>query len=848
MSSDIDLIKQLEREIGAKIEIRPDAGRDLKHLSGEARSKGTVRNAHELIERFIRVEYSRLRMEIAREGLHVNVAISGEDGRIVRLYLAETSFPEIPSTLFKLQSIELLVLYKNGFSSIPADIRSLDRLRMLYIGTNEKLRELPPELAQLPYLEDAWFPDLQLSSPPQKIAEQGIDAIRNYFASLEDAKDVDYLYEAKMVLVGRGFAGKTSLVRRLTNPEHELEEKIKSTEGIAIDTWDLNMPLKKSDRFRFNIWDFGGQEKYDATHQFFITERTVYLFVTEARQESNYLDFDYWLNIVQMLGNNSPVIVVQNKIDKRNKSLPTSKYSRQFPNIIGFANVSCAKGHEESIDQLRNLIQEAVRKLPQVGDKLPAEWVNIRQDLAALKVNHITYAKYCAICKKRGLTEKKADFLSRYFHDLGVIVHHQDDPLLRKMVILNPDWAVDGVYNALDTRSIEHRHGRFDDSDLKKIWSDKKYQAKRPELLALMKNYQICFELPGTGKYIAPELLAANPAPHKPIKKAGRLTFIYRYAFMPAGLISRLIVKMHHNLDDEGFWRHGLVVKFGDARAVVIEDDQTRHIRIDIEGAADAKRDLLAIIRKAFEDIYHEFNCRIEYEERIPCHCPECQARIKEEAEPHYFDWRTLQRYARKPLPTIRCELSLDEVSVPKLMGRVADGPDAWSGFAGREGHSTVTADQSDTSKSSEERPSVFLSYCHDDETEVSRLHAALKANNLEVWWDKDILPGQDWKTEIRQAMKLSDVVVLCLSVKSMKRKRTGIYPEALDAIAAYRQRRPGEIYLIPVRVSDCEIPEIEIDDTRTLDRLQHVDLFPEANWDANLESLLKAIRAAVSG
>ena len=96
--------------------------------------------------------------------------------------------------------------------------------------------------------------------------------------------------------------------------------------------------------------------------------------------------------------------------------------------------------------------------------------------------------------------------------------------------------------------------------------------------------------------------------------------------------------------------------------------------------------------------------------------------------------------------------------------------------------------------------------------------------------------------------MKQSDVVVLCLSAKSMKRKRTGIYPEALDAIAAYRQRRPGEIYLIPVRLSDCEIPEIEIDDTRTLDRLQHVDLFPGPTWDANLKSLLKAIRAALSG
>ena len=225
----------------------------------------------------------------------------------------------------------MLFFWNNEFSFIPPDIQFLDHLVVLFIGRNDKLKELPPELVKIPHLIAADFPSNHLSSPPQEIAIQGIEAIRNYFASIQETTDVDYLYEAKMVLVGRGFAGKTSLVGKLTTPEYELEEEIPSTEGISIDSWELEMPLKNSEQFRFNIWDFGGQEKYDATHQFFITERTVYLFVTEARQESNYLDFDYWLNIVQMLGNNSPVIVVQNKIDKRNKSLPTTKVQKTVP-------------------------------------------------------------------------------------------------------------------------------------------------------------------------------------------------------------------------------------------------------------------------------------------------------------------------------------------------------------------------------------------------------------------------------------------------------------------------------------------------------------------------------------
>ncbi len=92
--------------------------------------------------------------------------------------------------------------------------------------------------------------------------------------------------------------------------------------------------------------------------------------------------------------------------------------------------------------------------------------------------------------------------------------------------------------------------------------------------------------------------------------------------------------------------------------------------------------------------------------------------------------------------------------------------------------------------------------------------------------------------------MKDSYAVVLCLSKETDARATTGIFPEALDAIAAYREYAPGSIFLIPVRLSECTIPPIEIDATRTLDRLQRVDLFPAAEWSKGLQRLIKALQA----
>lgn len=138
----------------------------------------------------------------------------------------------------------------------------------------------------------------------------------------------------------------------------------------------------------------------------------------------------------------------------------------------------------------------------------------------------------------------------------------------------------------------------------------------------------------------------------------------------------------------------------------------------------------------------------------------------------------------------------------------------------------------------------VFLSYCKDDQVEVSRLHDDLVASGEAVWWMMDIKGGQDWKTEIRKAMRSAYAVVIFFSQQTASRMTSGIYPEVFDAVNAYREYAPGEIFIIPVRLSECEIPPVELDGTRTLDRLQWIDLFPENGRSAGFDKLLEAIRA----
>lgn len=120
-----------------------------------------------------------------------------------------------------------------------------------------------------------------LKHPSPEIVQQGTEAVLNYFREIE-TQGTDQLFEAKLLIVGEGGAGKTSLLRRMFQPDMKLPNEDETTRGIDIYRHDF--PINGGDRaFRLNAWDFGGQQIYHATHQFFLTKRSLYVLVDDTR-------------------------------------------------------------------------------------------------------------------------------------------------------------------------------------------------------------------------------------------------------------------------------------------------------------------------------------------------------------------------------------------------------------------------------------------------------------------------------------------------------------------------------------------------------------------------------------
>jgi hypothetical protein len=142
------------------------------------------------------------------------------------------------------------------------------------------------------------------------------------------------------------------------------------------------------------------------------------------------------------------------------------------------------------------------------------------------------------------------------------------------------------------------------------------------------------------------------------------------------------------------------------------------------------------------------------------------------------------------------------------------------------------------------EKKHVFLSYCHDNADEVQSLYSDLKEAGITLWWDKDIKVGQNINTEIRQAMRRSYVVMFCFSKELMERSGSGVYPELRNAIAEFRKLPPGHSNIMPVLLSECEVPDIEISDTETLNELKSISLFLESERSDGIKKLVTALES----
>jgi len=510
---------------------------------------------------------------------------------------------------------------------------------------------------------------LSMLIPPPEIAEKGLEATRKYFAELD--KGQQPLNEVKVLLIGDGAAGKTSLVKQLL--DQPFDEREDTTHGISIRGWE---PTCSGKQIRVNIWDFGGQEIQHATHQFFLSKRSLYVLVLDGRKDERT---EYWLRHVEAFGGDSPVLIVLNKIDS-NASFDVNRpfLREKYPGIRDFFRISCKTG--KGLAEFKTALLEELAAVEMIGTVWPGTWFAVKRKLEQMQQPYISADEYKRYCAEAGIAEEGSrETLVDFLHDLGVAVHFRDF-ILDAMHVLDPVWVTEAVYQIITAEKMAESGGVLRLECLKEILKElppprldrlrtmlRLSCAKRhcfpsdthPYIMRLMEKFELCYSI-GKDAVLIPQLLPVQQ-PQLAFAKEDALGFAFYYPdFLPPSVFPRFMVKVHEDIKAETCWRTGVLLedKRSGSQALVKSDAEARRINIRVLG--ERPREYLHYLRYLLTDINSSFE-KLAVMELVPM----------PDAENITADYATLLEYAKNDIDKYIPTGAAKVYSVHELLGLV---------------------------------------------------------------------------------------------------------------------------------------------------------------------------------
>jgi len=664
-------VARLPREIGllsnlADLDLRenmitelpPEIGQ-LTHLQNLRLRRNQVAN----LPREIGLLGNLLELDL---GGNMITELPTEIGQLVRLQtlnLWQNRLGKLPRNICQLSSLVQLDLVNNRLIKLPPQAEGLAELRELKLAHN-KLAELPPQLGRLANLCQLHVYGNPLLSPPAEIVAQGTQAIRAYLRGQLERTRPQWI--SKLLVVGEGGVGKTATLRSLLRQPFDPE--LTTTHGIQIFTVELDHPAEADVVMELNGWDFGGQEIYHATHQFFLTNRSLFLLAWNARHGYEQGKLYYWLDAIQARAPDSPVLIVATHVDERDADLPLSELCTQYPQIAGHFEISNKTG--EGVEKLRTVLTDTAAGLPLMGETWPGTWLDAAEAIHAKEEKHITPAQMFDTMSQQGVSGDDARILAIWLHELGELLYYQEDDEINDEVILKPQWVTEYISKVLESKEVIDGLGIFTRAHMRELWADLTHDMQ-DHFLRLMERFDLSYRtLENREISLVVERLPLDPSDYsqewdaiKDRQPCREISMRFRLNTIPPGIPTWFIARSHR-FTTHAHWRSGALFADGEERrhlALVRALTHDREIQLTVRGPCP--HNFFVLLKDGLELTLARFP-GLKIERTMPCPGHDS------ESCDHEFDYRNLQRAIEKKPPAafIQCPTSLEMVSVPGLM------------------------------------------------------------------------------------------------------------------------------------------------------------------------------------
>ncbi len=490
------------------------------------------------------------------------------------------------------------------------------------------------------------------------------------------------------MLVGEGNVGKTTLLKALKGKAGEApQEHEPTTHGVEIDIHGLRLPHPAQDgvEIQLNAWDFGGQDVYRVTHQFFFSRRSLYLLVWEPRRGVQQGQVEDWLNMIRLrVGDDARVIIVSThcKTGERIARIDQPVFKQQYGDmIVGFHEVDSlvpdeATGEMVGIAELKKVIAEHASKLEQMGMGFNRDWKAARDELLARPEPRISFGTFSGVCAARGLSGIDTETLAHLMHDLGYIVHYSDDEKLRDDVILKPEWLTKAIGFVLEDRKTQELDGILPDNRLYQVWHDHPFkdepQRYTPDLypffLRLMEKYDVSYRLPeGDASLVAQHVPQVRPSlpwqpEEEPKDNQRRLGMVCVMDEAPPGLVPWMIVRTHDYAYPVGqhslHWQKGMFLRNNSHGEAMLE---LRGREFHMYAEAVWPEYFMNLLRQRLDKLITDNWPGLEghYSFTVPCKNNACEGR---------FEIAALRDFLNDGDETIRCQKCRERQNIIELL------------------------------------------------------------------------------------------------------------------------------------------------------------------------------------
>ena len=310
-------------------------------------------------------------------------------------------------------------------------------------------------------------------------------------------------------------------------------------------------------------------------HRLFLTNRTLYVVVTNARDNKANEQAWYWIRNIKSFANGAPVLLLVNQKDQ-NPSANVNKNGlrKEYSSLKDVRIISALKdSKEEFLSDVSDSICRIVSKMDNVHSPFPQSWLVLMNDLQEMPDDVIKSQEFYDKCKDYdvGTEKEQLDQIISWFQDLGVCFYSRRHPNSKRYMVLKPRWmlnalyilifngryyAVNGIIKENDIYELICR--KVPDKNIKQVYSEITYKEDQIQyILTVLLNYELIYRLDEERLFI-PMLCDENePNSLGTFLSEDALQISFEYTYLPENVLHKLMVRHGYDLNTKVVWRTG---------------------------------------------------------------------------------------------------------------------------------------------------------------------------------------------------------------------------------------------------------------------------------------------------